>query len=126
MNNHDWPRATKILREILEDSGLFAVDVSTSPPANALKEARDQWRPQFAKYRAVLSNFNGGHTAKGVHWPKEVEKSLEDYVGGGAGSAATAMGVVASRNPRAKKRGTMLLPRLDCLDSIKARLGPVE
>jgi len=85
MNNHDWPRATRILKEILEDSGLFAVDVSTSPPANARKEAWDQWRPQFAKYRVVLSNFNGGHTAKGVHWPKEVEKSLEDYVGGGGG-----------------------------------------
>ena len=34
-NNHDWPRATKILKEILEGSGLFAVDVSTSPPADA-------------------------------------------------------------------------------------------
>ena len=85
MNNHDWPRATRILKEILEDSGLFAVDVSTSPPANAPKEAWSKWRPQFAKYRVVLCNFNGGHTAKGVHWPREVEKSLEDYVGGGGG-----------------------------------------
>ena len=33
MNNHDWPRATRILKEILDDSGRFArVDVSTSPP----------------------------------------------------------------------------------------------
>jgi hypothetical protein len=85
MNNHDWPRATRILKEILEGSGLFVIDLSTSPPANAPKEAWDKWRPQFAQYRVVLSNFNGGHTAKGVHWPKEVENSLEDYVGGGGG-----------------------------------------
>ena len=33
----------------------------------------------------ILSNFNGGHTPKGVHWPREVEKSLEDYVSRGGG-----------------------------------------
>ena len=78
-NNHDWPRATKILKEILEGSGLFAVDVSTSPSANATKETWDKWRPQFAQYRVVLSNYNG------CSWPKEVEKSLEEYVSNGGG-----------------------------------------
>ena len=34
MNNHDWERATRILKAILLDSGRFKVDVSTSPPAN--------------------------------------------------------------------------------------------
>jgi uncharacterized protein len=66
MNNHDWPRATKILKEILKDSGRFRVDVSTSPPANASIEAWAKWRPDFAKYAVVVSNFNGGHTPKSV------------------------------------------------------------
>jgi len=35
MNNHDWRRATSILRETLESSGLFDVDVATSAPDNA-------------------------------------------------------------------------------------------
>ncbi len=35
MNNHDWERATRILKAILLDSGRFTVDVSTSPPASA-------------------------------------------------------------------------------------------
>jgi len=85
MNNHDWLGATEILKEILEGSGLFHVDVSTSTPADAPKEAWKQWRPEFKKYDVVLSSFNGGHTANGVHWPSEVEKTLEDYVAGGGG-----------------------------------------
>jgi polyhydroxybutyrate depolymerase len=78
-NNHDWPRATTILKEILEGSGLFAVDVSTSPSASATRETWDKWRPEFAKYRVVLSNYNG------CRWPREVEKALENYVGNGGG-----------------------------------------
>jgi uncharacterized protein YceK len=80
-NNHDWPRATAILKAVLEDSGLFTVEVSTTPP----RDAWATWRPAFANYDAVVSNFNGGHTAKGVHWPREVEGSLEDYVTSGGG-----------------------------------------
>jgi hypothetical protein len=85
MNNHDWPRATRILTSILEDSERFAVDVSTSPAANAPREEWDRWRPEFAKYDAVLSNFNGGHRSSSLHWPLEVEKALEAYVSGGGG-----------------------------------------
>jgi polyhydroxybutyrate depolymerase len=85
MNNHDWPRATKILKDILEGSGRLKVDVSTSPAGDAPKEAWDNWRPDFAKYDVVLSNFNGGHTPTGVHWPRKTEKALEDYVSNGGG-----------------------------------------
>ena len=31
-NNHDWPSTTPLLMKMLEDSGLFRVDVATSPP----------------------------------------------------------------------------------------------
>jgi len=85
MNNHDWPRATKILKDALTNSGRFMVDVSTSPAVDASKEAWDRWRPEFAKYDVVLSNFNGGHKPTNLHWPSEVEKALEDYVSGGGG-----------------------------------------
>jgi len=85
MNNHDWRRATKILKEILEGSGRFTINVSTSPSGNANKEEWDRWQPEFAKYDVVLSNFNGGHLPTSTHWPKKVEKALEDYVAGGGG-----------------------------------------
>ena len=70
MNNHDWPRATRILKEVLEGSGRFKVDVSTGPSAGGSKEVWSEWRPDFAKYNVVLSNFNGGHTPSSPHWPR--------------------------------------------------------
>ena len=31
-NNHDWKSTTPALKKILEDGGLFQVDVLTTPP----------------------------------------------------------------------------------------------
>lgn len=85
MNNHDWPRATKILRAILEESGRFRVDIATSPPGKAPAAEWQAWNPPFAKYDVVVLNFNGGHTPKGLRWPRPLEQALEDYVRGGGG-----------------------------------------
>ena len=46
------------------------------------------WKPDFARYDVVVMNFNGGHTDKGVHWPRDLEKALETYVSGGGGLVA--------------------------------------
>jgi Trehalose utilisation len=85
MNNHDWERATRILKAILLDSSRFTVDVSTSPPASAPAEQWQAWKPIFARYDVAVMNFNGGHTDKGVHCSRDLEKSLEDYVNRGGG-----------------------------------------
>ncbi len=84
-NNHDWQTGTREIQGILAESGRFAVDVSTTPPANAPKEAWDQWYPAFARYKVVIDNFNGGHLATGTRWPEPVEKALVQYVRGGGG-----------------------------------------
>jgi type 1 glutamine amidotransferase len=88
MNNHDWERATRILKSILLDSGRFTVDVATSPLASDQAEQWQAWKPDFARYDVVIMNFNGGHSDQGVHWPHGLEKSLEDYVSGGGGLVA--------------------------------------
>jgi type 1 glutamine amidotransferase len=85
VNNHDWERASGILKAILAESGRFTVDVATSPPADAPAERWQAWKPDFARYDVVLMNFNGGHTPRGVHWPRDLEKALEDYVSQGGG-----------------------------------------
>jgi type 1 glutamine amidotransferase len=74
MNNHDWAAGTRAIRSILEGSGRFTVDVSTWPA-----------KPDFAKYNVVINNFNGGHLADGVRWPRETEIALEKYVREGGG-----------------------------------------
>ena len=69
INNHDWQTATRELRAILLATGRFTVDVSTSPAADASPAAWDAWNPDFARYRVVVNNFNGGYTHTGVRWP---------------------------------------------------------
>ena len=71
----------KSWRRVADSRSMFR----PRPAADAPKTAWDQWRPDFTKYGVVLSNFNGGHMPTGVHWPREVEKALEDYVGNGGG-----------------------------------------
>ncbi len=46
-NNHDWEKTTPLLKQYLEQTGLFAVDVATSPP-----EGHDlsSFKPNFAAY----------------------------------------------------------------------------
>jgi type 1 glutamine amidotransferase len=81
-NNHDWQQTTRYIRGILDRTGLFAVDVSTSPP-DAAAPGWDTWRPQFSKYDVIIQNCNdyGG----GPQWPVPVQKSFERFVRGGGG-----------------------------------------
>ena len=85
INNHDWQTATRELKALLIETGRFTVDVSTTPPADAPASAWDAWHPGFSRYRAVINNFNGGHTDTGIRWPGRVERSFEEYVRAGGG-----------------------------------------
>lgn len=99
-NNHNYKAMTPFMKDQLEKSGLFAVDVSTTPPAAPkgprkdetpeakearekktaeLKEAWTKWRPVFKDYKVVLSNYNG------EPWPAEVNAAFEDFVKSGGG-----------------------------------------
>ena len=75
-NNHDWKGTTPLLRRFLEETGLFVVDVATSPP-----HGRDMsgFKPEFAAYQVVVSNYNGDD------WPVTTKKALEKYLAGGGG-----------------------------------------
>lgn len=75
-NNHDWKSTTTLLREALESSGRFTVDVATSPPAG---QDMSSFRPKFADYDVVVSNYNGDR------WAKETEADFEKFVAGGGG-----------------------------------------
>ena len=85
VNNHDWQAATEGIREILESTGHFHVDVSTTPPAKEPAEAWSNWHPEFSHYKVVVNNFNGGHTETGLRWPSKVEWALHNYVRNGGG-----------------------------------------
>ena len=75
-NGHDWKSTTPVLKKTLEDSGLFSVDVATTPP-----KGKDMggFKPNFSAYNVVVSNYQGDE------WPDETKKALAAYVQGGGG-----------------------------------------
>jgi type 1 glutamine amidotransferase len=78
-NNHKWDITTPVLKHALESSGAFTVDVSTSPPKGSPAEAWHAFKPDFAAYEAVVSNYNG------EPWPQNVRDAFTKYVAAGGG-----------------------------------------
>jgi uncharacterized protein len=75
-NNHkNWPTTTKMMKKYLEDTGLFTVDVATTAKAGT----DVSFKPEFAKYNVVVSNYNG------APWPEATRQAFVDYVKGGGG-----------------------------------------
>jgi len=75
-NNHPWKETTPLLKPLLEQTGLFTVDVATSPPKG---QDVSGFKPDFAAYDVVVMNYNG------AEWSEETKKSFVDYVHGGGG-----------------------------------------
>lgn len=112
-NNHQWAATTPMLKRILEDTGRFAVDVSTSPAAkpNAPKMAREatpaqrtahednlkkfaaaeaehktKSPAQWAQWRPKFSNYAAVvSNYNGESWPAEVRDAFSAYVRNGGG-----------------------------------------
>lgn len=88
-NNHNWAAMTPFMKAQLEKTGMFKVDVSTSPPKAAKNETPEQkaqrekawaaWRPAFDGAKVVLLNYNG------EMWPDEVKSAFLKHVEAGGG-----------------------------------------
>jgi type 1 glutamine amidotransferase len=79
-NNHDWKRTTPVLKKILEDTGLFQVDVVTTPPKGG---DFNEFKPEFANYKVVIGNYN--EFPAGDKGPGAVQSAFEQFVGNGGG-----------------------------------------
>ena len=80
-SNHDWKQTSKLTKLILEESGLFKVDISTIP---ADSTDRQLWNPSFQQYAVVIQNTNNIQN-QSLKWPRKVEVKLEEYVAKGGG-----------------------------------------
>ena len=101
-NNHEeWPKLTYILKQEMEATELFSVDVARSaftwkgdeflddfaieglPKTEALAEpkADADFSPDFSKYDVVINNFGWNAAA----WPEKTQKKLEKYMKKGGG-----------------------------------------
>src|SRR5438445_3783476 len=70
-NNHQWQLTTPLLKQDLESTGLFQVDVATTPPKGG---DMTTFRPNFSSYRVVVSNYNG------EPWSAETKASFEAFI----------------------------------------------
>jgi uncharacterized protein len=75
-NNHDWRATTPHLKRLLEQTGLFEVDVATTPPKGG---AMAQFNPDFSRYQVVVSNYNG------EPWPERAQRAFVRYMEEGGG-----------------------------------------
>jgi HEAT repeat protein/type 1 glutamine amidotransferase len=75
-NYHDWKTTSGVLKQILEDTGLFQVDITVSPPAKADMSG---FRPDFSAYKLVVLDYSG------AAWPAPTQKAFVEYVKNGGG-----------------------------------------
>ena len=99
-NNHgDWPKNTALMKQDLEDSGRFTVDVQRTKytwngdkhlPKYALTDKEYEhgkaktdpdFNPNFFAYDVVLSNFGFG----AAPWPELTQAAFAKYVADGGG-----------------------------------------
>jgi len=81
-NNHNWKKMTPPMKATLEATGRFTVAVSTLPSNRDPKEKWAAWKPEFAKYDVVVSNYNDGGKCR---WPAERRAEFEKFMKEGGG-----------------------------------------
>ena len=74
--SHKWRITTPLMQRVLRKSGRFVVDIATAPPEG---EDMSGYRPAFADYDVVLSNYNS------QHWDEEIKVDFLRYLSDGGG-----------------------------------------
>ena len=74
--NHNWAETTPYLVKILEDAGIFEVDVATAPGKGG---DMSKFNVDFSKYDLVVMNYNGDR------WNPEMDKAFVKFVVDGGG-----------------------------------------
>jgi type 1 glutamine amidotransferase len=75
-NNHDFKATTPHLKKLLEDTGLFTVEVASTPKAGG---DMSSFKPDFRPYQVLVSNYNG------EPWSQETQRAFVEFVRGGGG-----------------------------------------
>jgi type 1 glutamine amidotransferase len=75
-NNHDWRATTPVLRELLEDTGIFEVRVT--------EEFRGAGPETLAPYDVVVLNYCDNHKPE-LRWGERADTALVNFVRGGKG-----------------------------------------
>ncbi|MDR1780355.1 MAG: ThuA domain-containing protein [Tannerella sp.] len=75
-NNHNWQVSHVVFKQILENSGMFAVDFAISPPKGG---EMSSFVLDFTPYDLVVLDYNG------EAWPKVTNERFTEFVRNGGG-----------------------------------------
>lgn len=75
-NNHNWQVSHKVLKLILDNSGMFQTDIVLTPAKGG---DMNEFNPEFDKYDVVVLDYNGDR------WSAETDSAFLQYVRNGGG-----------------------------------------
>ena len=77
---HNWEVSSPIVKRQLEESGRFAVPLTTTPPKGATpNQDMSSFAPRFSDYQVVVLDYEG------FEFSAPVKQSLVDYIKNGGG-----------------------------------------
>jgi type 1 glutamine amidotransferase len=75
-NNHNWKASSPILKQILDETGLFSSEIMITPGKG---EDMKTFNPDFTKYKLVVIDYNGDS------WSEKTNSAFVEYVKNGGG-----------------------------------------
>jgi uncharacterized protein len=75
---HNWRETSPYLKKMLDQAGLFAVDVVTAPPAGGDFAG---FKPEWSKYQVVVANYD----VPDERWSDALKASFVQYISNGGG-----------------------------------------
>ena len=75
-NNHNWQVSHKVIKLILDNSGMFQTDIVLTPAKDG---DMNGFKPRFDKYDVVVLDYNGDR------WSVETDSAFLQYVRNGGG-----------------------------------------
>lgn len=75
-SNHNWQASSAVLKDILNNSGLFSAEIITTPEKGG---DMSSFNPNFSRYKLVVIDYNGDS------WPEKVRTDFVNWVRNGGG-----------------------------------------
>ena len=75
-NNHNWKASSPVLKQILDESGLFKSEIMITPDKGGDMKT---FNPDFSKYKLVVLDYNGDS------WSEKTNSAFLDFVKNGGG-----------------------------------------
>jgi type 1 glutamine amidotransferase len=75
-NNHNWKASSPVLKQILDETGLFTSEIMKTPEKGGDMRT---FNPDFSKYKLVVLDYNGDS------WSDKTNSAFLEYVQNGGG-----------------------------------------